>query len=134
MDNYDSWFSKGEKFLACVQGKNGNPCKLSPAIQYNLIALAFESYSMAILDFHKKLPENHTFSDLLNALEAIIPIDTALHNNILKHEEVQLICPIIDYYRKEPTLDEVDDFKSSIIKIAKITKNLIYNNVKKESY
>jgi hypothetical protein len=128
MDNYKSWSSKGEQYLDGVRGKNGNPCKFSPSIQYNLIALAFESYAMAILDLHNKLPENHTFSDLLNALETVIPIDISLRNNILRHEEVQLICPLFDYHRREPTLNEVNDFKKAINQIAGIARELISKN------
>lgn len=132
MDNYRSWFEKGEKYFSGVQGKGGNPCKLSPVIQYNLIALAFESYAMAILDFYHTLPENHTFSDLLNAIQVLMPIDLSLRENILKHEEVQLICPLYEYHRRDPTLEEVNEFKLLISQFTGIVRDVIYNTIIEE--
>lgn len=125
MDNFNSWLDKGNKYFSGVQGKNGNPCKLSPTIQYNLVCLAFESYVMAILDFHSKLPENHSITDLLDALETVMPIDIDLRNKIIKYEEVQLICPLIEYNRRDPSLEEVDDFKVSIKEISDLANKLI---------
>lgn len=125
MDNYNSWLDKGNKYFSGVQGKNGNPCKLSPTIQYNLVCLAFESYVMAILDFHSKLPENHSITDLLDALETVMPIDLDLRNKIIKYEEVQLICPLIEYNRRDPSIEEVDGFKLSIKEIATLANKII---------
>lgn len=136
MDNFNSWLDKGNKYFAGVQGKNGNPCKLSPTIQYNLVCLAFESYVMAILDFHSKLPENHSITDLLDALETVMPIGIDLRNKIIKYEEVQLICPIIEYNRRDPSIEEVNEFKLSIQEIATLANQKIGDpqvlSVKKE--
>ena len=125
MDNFNSWLDKGNKYFSGVQGKNGNPCKFSPTIQYNLVCLAFESYVMAILDFHSKLPENHTITDLLDALESVTHIDLDLRNKLIKYEEVQLICPLIDYHRRDPSIDEVNEFKISVQVIASLANTTI---------
>ncbi len=124
MDNYTTWLEKGDKYLASVKdtGKSG---KFSPVIQYNLIAMAFESYAMAILDYHKQLPDNHTFTDLLDALDKVIHIDIALRNAIIRHENTQMLCPVIEYNRREPTIEEVMGFRSTIVTIAAIAKKII---------
>jgi hypothetical protein len=124
MDTYTTWLEKGDKYLASVKD-TGKPGKFSPVIQYNLIAMAFESYAMAILDYHKQLPENHTFTDLLDALDKVIHIDTALRNAIIRHENTQMLCPVIDYKRQEPTLEEVMEFRGTIVTIAEIAKTII---------
>lgn len=130
MDNFNSWLDKGNKYFSAIQGKNGNPCKLSPTIQYNLVCLAFESYVMAILDFHSKLPENHSITDLLDALETVMPIDVDLRNKIIKYEEVQLICPIVEYNRRDPSIDEVNEFKLSIQEISALANKTIGEQIK----
>ncbi|MGE5670806.1 MAG: hypothetical protein ACM31E_05130 [Fibrobacterota bacterium] len=124
MDTYITWFEKGEKYLASVKD-TGKPGKFSPVIQYNLIAMAFESFAMAILDYHKQLPENHTFTDLLDALDKVIQIDTTLRNAIINHENTQMLCPVIEYKRQEPTLEEVMEFRGTIVTIAEIAKKII---------
>jgi hypothetical protein len=125
MDNYTTWLEKGDKYLSSVKD-TGKPGKFSPVIQYNLIAMAFESYAMAILDYHKQLPDNHTFTDLLDALDKVIHIDISLRNAIIRHENIQMLCPVIEYSRHEPTFEEVMEFRGTIVSIAAIAKKLIY--------
>jgi len=125
MDNYLTWYRKANEYLSGVKGKNGNPSKFSTTIQYNMIAMAFESYAMAILDYHNKLPENHTISDLLNALDNVISLNASLRNRIIKHEEVQLICPVVEYKRREPSIDEVNEFRELIEEISSFTAKII---------
>jgi len=127
METYVTWLEKGEKYLASVKDTS-KPPKFSPVIQYNLIAMAFESYAMAILDYHKQLPDNHTFTDLLDALDKVIHIDIALRNAIIRHENTQMLCPVIEYSRSEPTFEEVMEFRGTIVSIAEIAKNLINQN------
>jgi hypothetical protein len=126
MDTYVTWFEKGEKYLASVKD-TGKPGKFSPVIQYNLIAMAFESFAMAILDYHKQLPDNHTFTDLLDALDKVIHINTSLRNAIIRHENTQMLCPVIEYNRREPTFEEVMEFRKTIVSIAAIAKKIIYH-------
>jgi len=124
MDTYTTWLEKGDKYLASVKD-TGKPGKFSPVIQYNLIAMAFESYAMAILDYHKQLPENHTFTDLLDALDKVIHIDPILRNAIINHENTQMLCPVIEYSRHEPTHDEVMQLRGNIVTISEMAKKLI---------
>lgn len=124
MDTFVTWLEKGDKYLASVKD-NGKPGKFSPVIQYNLIAMAFESYAMAILDYHKQLPDNHTFTDLLDALDKVIHIDLALRNAIIRHENTQMLCPVIEYSRHEPTTEEVMEFRKTIVTIASIARKII---------
>ncbi|NLD92817.1 MAG: hypothetical protein GX639_09130 [Fibrobacter sp.] len=124
MDMYVTWLEKGDKYLASVKD-TGKSEKFSPVIQYNLIAMAFESYAMAILDYHKQLPDNHTITDLLDALDKVIHIDTSLRNAIIRHENTQMLCPVFEYSRSEPTIEEIMDFRGKIVTIAAIAKKII---------
>jgi hypothetical protein len=124
MSNWTEWLTSGDKYLKTVNNSKG---KFSTTVLYNLLGLAFENYVMAALDFRSKLPENHSITDLVNALETITTLDQNLKNELLKLEEIQSICPIIDYQRREPTDDEVTIFKNSINIVARMSHQLCGN-------
>lgn len=69
---------------------------------------------MAILDYHGGLPENHTYFDLLDALEKVMPIEETLKRRILRYENIQSICSIEKYHRCDPTEEELDDLKGAV--------------------
>ena len=73
---------------------------------------------MAILDYHHNLPLNHTYIDLMAALETVMPIDETLKNRILQYENIQSICSIEKYHRIDPTEEELDDLRGAIIEIS----------------
>ena len=57
---------------------------------------------MAILDYHGKLPDNHTFTDLIEALQTVIGLPDDLRRKSLsmsKHRK----SVRLDYTRTEPT-------------------------------
>lgn len=73
---------------------------------------------MAMLDYHGNLPENHTYFDLLTALDKVVPIDETLKKRILNYENIQSICSIEKYYRSDPTEEELDDLKGAVGEIS----------------
>ena len=79
--------------------------------------MSLESYIMAILDYFNTLPDNHTYTDLLMALDTVLTIDEDLKNRILKYENIQSICSIEKYHRSPPTEEELVDLKGAIKKI-----------------
>ena len=59
---WQTWLDHGDKYLKSGTPKEEGRVKLLPSIRYNLLSMALESFSMAILDYHKTLPDNHTFT------------------------------------------------------------------------
>lgn len=112
--NWRTWLLEGDQYMKAYGTKN----MFRAEIRYNLISMSFEAYTMSILDFHNLLPENHTYSDLMFALETVIPINPTLKNRILKYENIQSICSIDKYHTTAPTEDELIDLKGAIIEIS----------------
>jgi hypothetical protein len=80
--------------------------------------MAFESYVMGILDYYKFLPENHTYTDLIFALEKVVTLDGGLKSRILKYETIQSICSVDKFIITEPTEDELSDLYSAVKEIS----------------
>lgn len=114
--NWKTWIKEGDQYLKAY----GTRSKFGTEIRYNLISMSFEAYTMAILDFHNSLPHNHTYSDLMFALEKVIPVDETLKERILKYENIQSICSIEKYHTVKPTEKELLDLKGAIMEISKM--------------
>ena len=117
--NWETWIKQGDQYLKASIPKN-NKSRFGTEIRYNLLSMSMESYIMAMLDFHKTLPDNHTYTDLISALEIIVPIDEKLKTRILKYENIQHICSIDKFHINKPTEEEIFDLKEAIEEIGKI--------------
>lgn len=113
MTSWPEWIESGDRYIA-ASGASDKPSRFAGSLRYNLIALAFESYAMAMLDFIKILPENHTISDLITALQRYIVLDSGLAERILSYERFQRICSFIDYERTEAGPKELDAFAEAV--------------------
>jgi len=117
--NWQTWLRNGDQYMNAVTPK-GKKSRFGTDIRYNLLSMAFESYIMAILDFHGTLPENHTFIDLITALELVTPVDQTLKGRILKYEGLQTICSIDRYSRVDPSEEDIHDLREAIEEIGRI--------------
>jgi hypothetical protein len=117
--NWQTWLKNGDQYLNAATPKN-KTSRFGTDIRYNLLSMSLEGYIMAILDYHGDLPENHTYTDLVLALERVVPIDDALKKRILAYENLQSICSIDKYSRKNPTEMELVDLKGAIDEISRI--------------
>ncbi len=117
-NNWKTWIEHGNLYIKSCTPRNDKPKFFRPSIRYNLLSMAFESYVMGILDYHKTLPENHTYTDLVYALEKVIPLEIGLKNRILKYESIQSICSMDKYIIKEPTEYELTDLYSAVKEIS----------------
>ena len=117
--NWNTWLKQGDQYLRATSPK-GDKNKFNTEIRYNLLSMSFESYAMAILDFNKTLPDNHTYTDLMNALDHVIVINPELKSRILKYENIQSICSIDKYHINKPTEENLDDLKGAISEIAEL--------------
>lgn len=117
--NWHTWLKQGDEYRKAATPRN-SASRFGTDIQYNLISMSLESYAMAILDFHHTLPDNHTFIDLITALETVMPINATLKHRILQYESIQSICSIDKYYRVNPSEEEIIDLKGAIDEISAI--------------
>ena len=115
--NWRTWLRNGDQYLKAATPK-GAKSRFGTSIRYNLLSLSLEGYIMAMLDYHGNLPENHTYFDLLTALDKVVPIDETLKKRILNYENIQSICSIEKYYRSDPTEEELDDLKGAVGEIS----------------
>jgi hypothetical protein len=117
--NWQQWLKNGDQYLKAATPKS-EKSRFGPEIRYNLLAMSLEGYAMAILDYHNHLPDNHTFIDLIAALDVVIPIEETLKERILKYENFQSICSIEKYHRCNPTDEELNDLRGAITEIGTI--------------
>ena len=122
--NWRTWLKNGDQYLKAATPK-GEKSRFGTDIRYNLLSMSLEGYIMAILDFHGDLPENHTFLDLVVALERVMPIDESLKQRILKYENIQSICSLETYHRSAPTEEELLDLKGAIVEISSLAHDTI---------
>lgn len=115
--NWNSWLLQGDQYLKAITPKSGKS-RFDTVVRYNMISMSLEAYVMAIMDFHKTLPQNHTYTDLLIGLETVIQLDENLKNRILKYENIQSICSIEKYHAVAPTEEELIDLKGAVIEIS----------------
>lgn len=97
------WFNEGCQFFKAASGEKK---KFNATIRYNLLAMAFEKFVMAILIRHHQLPDNHTFTDLVEGLERVLPLDPEMKRTIIRLESAQQICSFTDCFKRD--LDEKD--------------------------
>jgi hypothetical protein len=117
--NWRKWLENGDQYLKASTPKNKRS-RFGTIIRYNLISMSLESYIMAILDYHKTLPDNHTFTDLITAMETVLPLDATLKSRILHYENIQSICLVEKYYHRSPTEEELVDLTGAITELATI--------------
>ena len=122
--NWKNWLLQADQYLKAGTSEKAK-IRFGTDIRYNLLSLSLESYIMAILDYKGTMPENHTYTDLLNALESVITIQASLKEQILKYENIQQICSIDKYSIKNPTEEELADLHNAISNIGEIAYSVI---------
>lgn len=118
--NWHKWLEHGDQYLKSGTAKAGSKIKFGADIRYNLLSMALEAYIMAIADFHNSLPENHTYTDLIYALESVMSMDQSLKQRILKHESIQSICSVDKYTRSSPSEEVLVDLHAAICELSEL--------------
>lgn len=114
--NWQQWLKQGDQYLSSASPK-GKKSKFNASIRYNLLSMSLESYVMAILDFHNTMPDNHTYTDLLDGLESVLAVDDNLKQRLLKYENIQSICSLEKFHIKQPTEAELVDLRNAILQM-----------------
>jgi hypothetical protein len=122
--DWKTWLKHGDQFFKGSTPKSGKVSILGPVIRYNMMSMALESYVMGILNCYSTMPDNHTFTDLVNALDQVIKLDPVLKQQILKHENIQSICSVDKYQRRAPGEDELAELYAAITEIKDIAHSV----------
>lgn len=117
MDDIQTWLMEGRQYLSAAAGTTK---KFNLTIRYNLLAMAFEKFVMAILMHYGTLPENHTFSDLLAGLEQVMEVSPEMKRTIIRLESAQEICSFTDCFRRELDENEIALMKDMVESIRDI--------------
>lgn len=124
MHDWKDWLREGDQYQYAAKYHPNKTARLDTTFQYNVFSLALESYSMAILDYHKKMPENHTLNDFLEALQTVTQIDPQLKQRIAKHEQIQKLCSWTNHDRKIATIEQVSDFSEAVKQIGALAHRM----------
>lgn len=127
--DWKTWLKHGDQFFNGSTPKSGKASILGPVIRYNMMSMALESYVMGILNCYNTMPDNHTFTDLVHALDLVIKLDPILKQQILKHESIQSICSVDKYQQRAPREDELAELYAAITEIKDIAHSVCRRGV-----
>ncbi len=120
--NWKTWLHNGDQYLKASGSTQKS--RFNTDIGYNLLGMSLEGYVMAILDIHNSLPENHTFTDLMDALETVCRITPELRQRILKYESIQSICSVDKYQRENPSAEAVNELREAVEEIGQMAHHI----------
>ncbi len=127
--DWQTWLKHGDQFFRGSTPKDRKTSILGPVIRYNMMSMALESYVMGILNCFNTMPDNHTFTDLINALDLVIKLDPELKRKILKHENIQSICSVDKYQCRAPGEDELAELYAAITEIRDIAHSVCGSDI-----
>ncbi len=129
-ETWQIWLKEGRQYMKAGRGDKG---RFNTTIRYNLLAMAFEKFVMAILMYHMALPMNHTFTDLIEALETVHPLDPETKAVLLGLEKRQEICSFEDSVTTEITdldialmSETIARFETLALEICPVQKAPVY--------
>ncbi|HSH70082.1 MAG TPA: hypothetical protein VK997_09195 [Deferrisomatales bacterium] len=108
--DHTTWLEEGRQFLQIARRSYQSRNKLTPEILYNVLGLAVEKCLMAALDVHGRLPDNHTFTDLVEATNQVVELDPGLCRDLIELEGYQEICCLETYQRRPVDWDTIGVF------------------------
>ncbi len=118
---WKTWLRNGEQYFRAASPKE-KKSRFTPELRYNLLSMSLEGYVMAVSGFHNCLPYNHTYTDLMEALEKVIPLDPELRDQVLRHESIQDICTIESYHRSQPTQEALEELENAVMRIGELAR------------
>jgi nitrogenase-associated protein len=120
-ESWSIWLKEGQQFMKAGSGRKG---RFNTIIRYNLLAMAFEKFVMAILGYHMALPLNHTFTDLIEALEGIRPLDPETREILLGLEKRQEICSFENVVTGDVSEEDIQIMAETIGRFESMAENL----------
>lgn len=122
VDGWQDYWADGEQFLRVATAAHEQQKKtFKPEALYNLVAMAIEKFIMAYLMKNGDLAENHTMTDLANALERHMGKLVDLREKLEFLDTFQDICDLDTAQYIEPDTQQI----TKIIAIGKEVQQLI---------
>ena len=90
----ETFLAEGDGYMRVVANAHKRPMIFTTELTFNLLTLAIEKHAMAILMSRGKLPENHTFMDLLDGLKWVVPVSEANHALLLTLHAEESMCSL----------------------------------------
>jgi hypothetical protein len=113
MKKENGYWKEGEAYHRTAVGARKRREVFNGEIIYNLLAMAIEKYFMGYFEANGTLPDNHTFTDLIDSANRLHPMDAKLVSDLKSLEIIQDICPAFeDYKRKIPTEEQIEKMYS----------------------
>ncbi len=106
-ETYKAFLEEGGKYLKTARGGLKRPSVFTEEILYNIIGMSIEKNIMGMLIHRGEMADNHTFSDLVEALDRVSGIDGKLADDLLEYEQYQTICSVFDGYQRKKMTREV---------------------------
>lgn len=102
IDGYREFQREGDAFLKTAMGARKRPGVFTPVIVHGILSMAIEKHIMAILMASDQLPDNHTFDDLVRAMEPVAPLEPDLARFLLELNRFDDLCSLAPRKRPEP--------------------------------
>ena len=89
----------------------------TPEILYNVLGMAIEKYCLALLYYKENMPDNHTFTDLVDAMSTVVSLPEDLREELKALQGYQEICSLSAYVRNAPD-------RTAILEMIETTRRL----------
>jgi hypothetical protein len=107
IENWMEYRRDGEQFLhVALMARQKNRRQFTPEILYNLTGMAIEKLVMAYLMKQGDLADNHTMSDLAEALERHMGSQIQLRQKLRYLDSFQEICDLESFTVKKPSEED----------------------------
>ncbi len=126
IEDWREYISDGGKFLhTALNAAQKRPEVFTPVILYNLTAMAIEKFCMGYLMYHGDLADNHTMTDLAEAVERHAGPQPELTKKLLFLDSFQEICDVNSYNRHPPSKEEI----GKILTIGQEVKDFVSSKI-----
>jgi hypothetical protein len=113
IEGYRDFQREADAFLKTAMGARKRPSVFTPAIVHGILSMAIEKHIMAILMASDQLPDNHTFDDLVHAMDAVAPLDPDLARFLLELNRFDDMCSLDPRRRPEPDASLVERMRDA---------------------
>jgi hypothetical protein len=100
-------FEAGRKYFKAACNGRGRPAVFNNELIFQLAAMAVERMMVGICQFHRQMPVDHTLSGLVEALQAVSPLDDELAGRIRRIERIDDMCTLSPARRRPPGREEI---------------------------
>jgi hypothetical protein len=106
LDEWKTYLEHGEEFYLCAKGGYNRPEKFNVDALFNLAAMAIEKFSMGYLMKNEILPEGHTFRDITEKLDSVIPLTADLKEELIGLDTYQQAFCSLEIFQPDPVTRE----------------------------